>query len=148
MPTANTYRGIVADVNGGRSKVTVHSDTDAHAAALLNALMDKCDASWVGLEKEETLTVDSGTYTNFQASGKPVAGCTVKDMGQLFYGVQSRRQVLKVTIPAVVSTLLSPTNKRIGTDPIAGVGNLIDEEGVATTSFVRGKFAWNNKRKS
>lgn len=146
--SATEYKAVLADLAGKTAKMTVHSDTDAHAAVLVNQLVAKSDASWIGLEKYETLTVDDATYTNYRASGKPTADSTVKDMGALFYAVQSRRQQLRVTIPSVVASLLSPTNKKIGTDPIAGVGNLIDEEGVATTAFVRGKFVWNNKRKS
>ena len=146
MTATTKYGAEFADANGRAATMHFYSDTDEHAAAIANAFAAKSDATWAGLTKAETLTVDAGTYTNYRASGKPAAGSTVKDQGWLFYGVQSRRQTLRITIPAVLPALLASTKKTIGTDPCSAVGKLIDEEAVVTTSFVRGKYHWGKRK--
>lgn len=143
---ASEYKAQFLDENGRSGDLTLHASSDADAAAVVNALAAQSDASWVGLQKIELVTVDDQTYTYYRKSGRPVAGCCVQDQGQLFYAVQSRHQCLKVTIPAVVATLLSPTTKRIGTDPITGVGKLIDEEGVSVSAFARGRYNWGKRK--
>lgn len=140
------FAAAFADVHGRTAGMHFNASGPDNAAALANAFAGKSDASWVGLQKIESVAVDSGTFTNYRAGGKPVAGCDVRDQGYLFYGVQSRRQTLRITIPCVVAALLASTKKKIGADPVAGVGKLVDEEAVTTTSFVRGIYHWGKRK--
>ena len=146
MTTATNYGALFVDANGRSATMHFNTDTDEHAAAIANAFAGKSTATWAALEKKDSLTVDSGTYPNYRASDKPTAGCSIKDQGWLFYGLQSRRHTLRITVPAVLDTLLSPTKKTIGADPCSAVGKLVDQEAVVTTMFVRGKYHWGTRK--
>lgn len=140
------YAAKFVDINGRSAKMRFHANNDLDAAIVANALAAKSNASWVGLQKFESITVDSGVYTNYQDAAKPVAGSTVRSQGVLHYAVQSRQQELKVTIPAVQEAVLSSSSPTTGTDPANGVGRLVDEEGVAVSGFNRGKFQWGKRK--
>lgn len=140
------YRMRMVDENGREAQPEFNAVDDIEACLVADKIAASSTASWTGIQALEDLAVDDGTYTNYNDGAKPVAGSTVRSQGKLHYGVQTRQQELKVTIPAVVESLLSSASPTIGTDPIAGVGKLIDEEGVVTTSFNRGKFDWGKRK--
>lgn len=142
----NEYRGVFVDASGREATPIFHAANDNDAAILCNAMAGQSDASWVGLQKVEDLTVDSGTYSAFKASGKPTSDSTVRSQGNLFFEVSNPRDLVKVTIPAVQESLLSSLIKTIGTDPISGVGKVFDVAGNATTAFKRGKFKWAHRK--
>lgn len=134
------------DDGGKFADMHFHAQSAADAVLVASDLAAKSDASWTALFEITDLTVDSGTYTEFNNGAKPAAGSTVRAQGELHYGVQTPQQELILSIPAVKSNVLSPLIKKTGTDPIAAVGVLLDEEGVATTSFNKGLYRWKRRK--
>lgn len=140
------YIQTFIDSQGLNDKMHFNANSDADAIALCNDFAAKSDASWTSLQAVSDLAVDAGTYPNYADAAKPVAGITVRQQGELIYGVQSPQQHLIVSIPAVDPTYLSPIIKTAATDPGVGVGKLVDEEGVAVSVFIKGKYRWRKRK--
>src|SRR5688572_16431736 len=101
------YIGTFADENGDRVETGLYAASDADAIAVFGFMAAASLCSWVLLEKEATLTVDTAVYTDFNNAARPVAGSNNRRVGRCLYAVQSPRQTMTFSIPACKSTVVS-----------------------------------------
>lgn len=133
---------VFEDAAGDSVKAHFNAGSEADGIAIANAAAGKSKAKWASLMMETPIAVNSGTYTNYRASGTPASGATVRKQAKCVYLVHGPQDKLTVTIPGVKTTYVSIASKTSGIDPASGVGNLYDEEGQATTAFKAARYSY------